>query len=44
VRKTQKILSRSAPPIFPPLGTEKRFQNRPLGVGEVHAPDLHRFS
>src|SRR5580658_6951294 len=38
-----RVLPRPAAPIFPPPGTEQRFQKRPLGVGEVHASDLLCF-
>jgi len=34
------ILPRSASPIVPAFRTKQWFQHRPLGVGEVHAPDL----
>src|SRR6266851_1919599 len=33
-------LPRPTAPILPSLGTEQRFEQRPLGVGEVHALDL----
>jgi len=43
VQHRARILPRSATPVFPPLGTEKRFEKRPLGVGEVHALDLRHW-
>jgi len=40
VEHRSRILPRSAPPILSTFGTKQRFEQRPLGVGEVHAPDL----
>ena len=37
VQHRSRILPRSASSIVPPLRTKQRFENRPLGVGEVHA-------
>ena len=40
VQNRARILPRSTSPIVPPFRTKQRFQQRPLGVGEVHALDL----
>src|SRR5271157_2346266 len=43
VQHRSRILPRPAAPIFPPLRTEKRFENRPLDIGEVHALELRHW-
>ena len=40
VQHRSRILPRSASPIVPAFRTKQRFEQRPLGVGEVHAPGL----
>jgi|ERR1039458_8162659 hypothetical protein len=44
VQHRSRVLPRSTSPVFPPLRTEKRFEHRPLGVGDVHALDLRLFA
>ncbi len=38
-----RIAPRSSLPIGPSLRPEYRFENRPLGVGQIHALDLPYF-
>jgi hypothetical protein len=40
IQHRASILPRPAPPILPTFGTKQRFEQRPLGVGDVHALDL----
>ena len=35
-----RVAPRSSPPVGPSLRSEYRFENRPLGVGQIHALDL----
>ena len=39
-----RIAPRSSPPIGPSFRSKHRFENRPLGVGQIHALDLPRFA
>jgi hypothetical protein len=39
-----RIAPRSSPPVGPSFRSKHRFENRPLGVGQIHALDLPRFA
>jgi hypothetical protein len=38
------VADHSSPSIGPSFRSEHRFENRPLGVGQIHAMDLPRFA
>jgi len=40
IQHRARILPRPSPSIFPTFGTKQRLEQRPLGVGDVHALDL----
>ena len=44
VQHRSRVLPRPASPIVPSFRTKQRFEQRPLGVGEVHALDLRLFA